>query len=215
LMIMKIMMVDLFLLEMVKAEFLAKGNPQQKEYKEKGVIDSGCSRHMTGNKCYLTDYEDYDGGFISFGDGKGRISGKGKIKTGTLDFDDVYFWIKREFSVTRTPQQDSIAKKKNRTLIEATRTMDHLGKFDGKADEGFFVMYSVLSKAMRPVVIGKQTNDIAGTKDNIVAGQAKKKKEPEQEYILIPICTTDPLISQGPKDSALDARKMAIEVDES
>ncbi|GKF70580.1 hypothetical protein Tco_0203637, partial [Tanacetum coccineum] len=28
------------------------GNPQQKEYKEKGVIDSGCSRHMTGNKCY-------------------------------------------------------------------------------------------------------------------------------------------------------------------
>ncbi|GKD74668.1 hypothetical protein Tco_1332950 [Tanacetum coccineum] len=49
---------------------------QQKEYKEKGVIDSGCSRHMTGNKCYLTEYEDYDGGFVSFGDGKGRISGK-------------------------------------------------------------------------------------------------------------------------------------------
>ncbi|GKC04929.1 hypothetical protein Tco_0996539 [Tanacetum coccineum] len=47
------------------------GNPQQKEYKEKGVIDSGCSKHMTGNKCYLTEYEDYDGGFVSFGDGKG------------------------------------------------------------------------------------------------------------------------------------------------
>ncbi|GJX78294.1 hypothetical protein Tco_0325105 [Tanacetum coccineum] len=56
-------------------------NPQQKEYKEKAVIDSGCSRHMTGNKCYLDEYEDYDGGFVSFGDGKGRISGKGKIKT--------------------------------------------------------------------------------------------------------------------------------------
>ncbi|GKB94329.1 putative ribonuclease H-like domain-containing protein, partial [Tanacetum coccineum] len=42
----------------------AVGNPQQKEYKEKGVIDSGCSRHMTGNKCYLTEYEDYDGGFV-------------------------------------------------------------------------------------------------------------------------------------------------------
>ncbi|GKC67239.1 hypothetical protein Tco_1099837 [Tanacetum coccineum] len=52
------------------------GNPQQKEYKEKGVIDSGCSRHMTGNKCYLTEYEDYNGGFVSFGDGKGRISRK-------------------------------------------------------------------------------------------------------------------------------------------
>ncbi|GKC03319.1 hypothetical protein Tco_0994929, partial [Tanacetum coccineum] len=66
------------------------GNPQQKEYKEKGVINSGCSRHMTGNKCYLTKYKDYDGGFVSFGDGKGRISGKGKIKTGTLDFDNVH-----------------------------------------------------------------------------------------------------------------------------
>ncbi|GJY45466.1 ribonuclease H-like domain-containing protein [Tanacetum coccineum] len=70
-------------------ETVEKGNPQQKEYKEKGVIDSGCSRHMTGNKCYLTEYEDYDGGFVSFRDGKGRISGKGKIKTGTLDFDNL------------------------------------------------------------------------------------------------------------------------------
>ncbi|GKA52809.1 hypothetical protein Tco_0746124 [Tanacetum coccineum] len=32
---------------------------------------------MTGNKCYLTDYEDYDGGFVSFRDGKGRTSRKG------------------------------------------------------------------------------------------------------------------------------------------
>ncbi|GJW13655.1 putative ribonuclease H-like domain-containing protein [Tanacetum coccineum] len=53
-----------------------QGNPHQKEYKEKGVIDSGCSRYMTGNKCYLTQYEDYNGGFVSFGDGKGRISGE-------------------------------------------------------------------------------------------------------------------------------------------
>ncbi|GJY78310.1 ribonuclease H-like domain-containing protein [Tanacetum coccineum] len=72
-------------------ETVEKGNPQQKEYKEKGVIDSGCSRHMTGNKCYLTEYEDYDGNFVFFRDGKGRISSKGKIKAGTLDFDNVYF----------------------------------------------------------------------------------------------------------------------------
>nr|GEV04755.1 ribonuclease H-like domain-containing protein [Tanacetum cinerariifolium] len=103
------------------------GNPHQKEYKKKGVIDSGCSRHITGNKCYLTDYEDYDGGFVSFGDGKGRIHGKDKIKTRTLDFDDVYFCkelkIKKEFSVARTPQQNGVAERKNRTLIEAVRIM--------------------------------------------------------------------------------------------
>ncbi|GJX85845.1 hypothetical protein Tco_0336619 [Tanacetum coccineum] len=42
------------------------GNPQH-NLKDKGVIDSGCSRHMTGNKSYLTDYEENDGGFIAFG----------------------------------------------------------------------------------------------------------------------------------------------------
>ncbi|GKB25775.1 putative ribonuclease H-like domain-containing protein [Tanacetum coccineum] len=54
----------------------ARDRAVQKEYKEKGVINSGCSRHMTGNKYYLTEYEDYDGDFVSFGDGKGRSSGK-------------------------------------------------------------------------------------------------------------------------------------------
>ncbi|GJW03611.1 hypothetical protein Tco_1562467 [Tanacetum coccineum] len=81
------------------------GNPQQKEYKEKGVIDSGCLRYMTGNKCYLTEYKDYDGGFVSFGDGKGRISGKGKIKTGTLDFDNQ---LDESQVLLRVPRKDNI-----------------------------------------------------------------------------------------------------------
>ncbi|GJT76625.1 putative ribonuclease H-like domain-containing protein [Tanacetum coccineum] len=117
----------------------------------------------------------------------------------------------RQFSVTRTPQQNEVAERRNRTLIEAARTMladfklpttflaeavntacyvqnrvlvvkphnkttyelfhgrtlvlsfmrpfgcpvtilntiDHLGKFDGKADEGFFIRYSLNSKAFR------------------------------------------------------------------
>ncbi|GJV80621.1 hypothetical protein Tco_1516491 [Tanacetum coccineum] len=41
------------------------GNPQQ-DLKDKGVIDSGCSRHMTGNRSYLTEYEEIDGGFVAF-----------------------------------------------------------------------------------------------------------------------------------------------------
>ncbi|GKB26058.1 ribonuclease H-like domain-containing protein, partial [Tanacetum coccineum] len=51
--------------------------PTTEGVQRKRVFDSGCSRHMTRNKCYLTEYEDYDGGFVSFRDGKGRISGKG------------------------------------------------------------------------------------------------------------------------------------------
>ncbi|GJW88575.1 hypothetical protein Tco_0163915 [Tanacetum coccineum] len=41
------------------------GNPQQ-DLKDKGVIDSGCSRHVTGNISYLTDYEEINGGFFAF-----------------------------------------------------------------------------------------------------------------------------------------------------
>ncbi|GJX45793.1 putative ribonuclease H-like domain-containing protein [Tanacetum coccineum] len=178
---------------------------------------------MTGNRSYLIDYEEIDGGFVAFGGNskRGKITGKGKIRTGKLDFKDVYFvkelkfnlfsisqmcdkknsvffpdaecvvmspnfkladeshvllevprkdnmhnvdlknvipqggienlidlkvkvircdngtefknrvmnqfcemkGIKREFSVARTPQQNGVAERKNRTLIEAARTM--------------------------------------------------------------------------------------------
>ncbi|GJW46292.1 hypothetical protein Tco_0077938 [Tanacetum coccineum] len=43
-----------------------RGNPQI-DLQDQGVIDSGCSRHMTGNVSYLTDYEEIDGGYVAFG----------------------------------------------------------------------------------------------------------------------------------------------------
>ncbi|GJV45766.1 putative ribonuclease H-like domain-containing protein [Tanacetum coccineum] len=49
-----------------------QGNPQM-DLQDQGVIDSGCSRHMTGNMSYLTDYEEIDGGYVAFG---GKITGK-------------------------------------------------------------------------------------------------------------------------------------------
>nr|GEV87337.1 ribonuclease H-like domain, reverse transcriptase, RNA-dependent DNA polymerase [Tanacetum cinerariifolium] len=52
---------------------------------DKGYWDSGCSRHMTGNISYLSEYEPYDGGYVSFGQGGRKITGKGIIKTGTQD----------------------------------------------------------------------------------------------------------------------------------
>nr|GEW48784.1 hypothetical protein [Tanacetum cinerariifolium] len=42
------------------------GNPQH-ALKDKGVIDSGCSRHMTGNISYLSDFEEINGGYVAFG----------------------------------------------------------------------------------------------------------------------------------------------------
>ncbi|GJV30131.1 hypothetical protein Tco_1386579 [Tanacetum coccineum] len=67
------------------------GNPQQ-ALKNKGIFDSGCSRHMTGNKDFLTDYQDIDGGFVAFGGSArdGKITGKGKIRTDKLDIEDCF-----------------------------------------------------------------------------------------------------------------------------
>ncbi|GJU65417.1 putative ribonuclease H-like domain-containing protein [Tanacetum coccineum] len=60
-----------------KHKVLDHGNPYQ-DLKDKGVIDNGCSRHMTGNKSYLTDYEEIDEGFVAFGGNSkgGKITGK-------------------------------------------------------------------------------------------------------------------------------------------
>ncbi|GJU54896.1 putative ribonuclease H-like domain-containing protein [Tanacetum coccineum] len=54
-----------------------QGNIQM-NLQDQGVIDSGCSRHMTGNMFYLIDYEEIDGGYVAFGGNpKGRkITGK-------------------------------------------------------------------------------------------------------------------------------------------
>nr|GEY07526.1 hypothetical protein [Tanacetum cinerariifolium] len=174
------------------------GNPQLAlEYK--GVIDSGCPRHMIGNMSYLSDFEELNGGYVAFGGNPkgGKITSKGKIKIGkqhrascktkpvssvdqplfrlhmdlfgptfvkslnkksyflviTDDYSG-FIWvfflatkdettpiiktfltgienqlslkvkgIKMEFSVPRTPQQNGIVERKNKTLIEAARTM--------------------------------------------------------------------------------------------
>nr|GEV81673.1 hypothetical protein [Tanacetum cinerariifolium] len=59
-----------------------KAGDSQINIDDKGYWDSGCSRHMTGNISYLSDYEPYDGGYVSFGQGGCKITGKGTIKTG-------------------------------------------------------------------------------------------------------------------------------------
>ncbi|GJW91614.1 ribonuclease H-like domain-containing protein [Tanacetum coccineum] len=208
-----------------------QGHPQKED---QGYVNSGCSRHMTGNMSYLSDFKEFDGGYVTFGGGAkgGRITSKGTLKTEILVDKKVKIircdngtefknrvmnefyekkGIKREFSVARTPQQNGVAKKRNRILIKVARTMladsklpttfwaeavntacyvhnrviivkphnktpyelfrgrthalsfmrpfgchvtilntlDHLGKFNRKSYDSFFVGYSLTSKAFR------------------------------------------------------------------
>ncbi|GJV85883.1 putative ribonuclease H-like domain-containing protein [Tanacetum coccineum] len=86
------------------------------------VVDSGCSSHMTGNKAYISDYEDYNGGFVAFGsDPKGgKITGKGKIETANLDFDDVYFVYELKFNLFSVSQMYD---KKNSVLFTESKCL--------------------------------------------------------------------------------------------
>ncbi|GJR97240.1 ribonuclease H-like domain-containing protein [Tanacetum coccineum] len=83
---------------------------------DKGFVDSGCSRHMTGNIAHLSDFKDFDGGYVTFGGGAygGRITGKGTIKIDNLDFDDVYFVKELKFNLFSVSQ---MCDKKNYVLF--------------------------------------------------------------------------------------------------
>ncbi|GJU85511.1 putative ribonuclease H-like domain-containing protein [Tanacetum coccineum] len=98
-----------------------RGNPQQ-ALKNKGIFDSGCSRHMTGNKDFLTDYQDIDGGFVAFGGSArgGKITGKGKIRTDKLDFEDVFFVNELKFNLFSVSQ---MCDKKNSVLFTETECL--------------------------------------------------------------------------------------------
>nr|GEX43131.1 hypothetical protein [Tanacetum cinerariifolium] len=97
------------------------GNPQY-ALKDKGVIDSGCSWHMTGNMSYLSYFEELNGGYVAFGGNPkgGKIFGKGKINTRKLDFDDVYFVKELKFNLFSVSQMRD---KKNSILFTDTECL--------------------------------------------------------------------------------------------
>ncbi|GJR73769.1 putative ribonuclease H-like domain-containing protein [Tanacetum coccineum] len=94
---------------------LKKGNPEIL-LQDHAVVDSGCSSHMTGNKAYLSDYEDFNEGFVAFGSDpkRGQITGKGKIKAANLDFDNIYFVDELKFNLFSVSQ---MCDKKNSVLF--------------------------------------------------------------------------------------------------
>ncbi|GJV24067.1 retrovirus-related pol polyprotein from transposon TNT 1-94 [Tanacetum coccineum] len=157
------------------------GNPQM-DLQDQGVIDSECSRHMTWDMSYLTNYEEIDGGYVAFGGNPkgGKIIGKVDerrnrtlIKAARTMLADsklpTTFWAEAVNTACYVQNRVLVVKPHNKTPYELfhgrtptlsfmrpfrcpvtiLNTIDHLGKFDGKVDEGFFVGYSLNSKAFR------------------------------------------------------------------
>nr|GEX51852.1 retrovirus-related Pol polyprotein from transposon TNT 1-94 [Tanacetum cinerariifolium] len=181
------------------------GNPQY-ALKDKGVIDSGCSRHMTGNMSYFSDFQELNGGYVAFGDFKLpdesqvllRVPRENNMYTVNLKdivpsrdltclftkaiIDESNLWHRRlrhvnfktinklaEAVNTACYVQNRVlvTKPQNKTPYELLHgrtpsigfmrpfgcpvtilnTLDSLGIFKGKVDEGFLVGYSVNRKA--------------------------------------------------------------------
>nr|GEZ17459.1 hypothetical protein [Tanacetum cinerariifolium] len=237
-------------------------NPQQ-ALKDKGVINSGCSRHMTGNISYLFKFEEINRGYVAFGGNLkgGKITGKDtECVVLSSDFklpndNHVLFRVPRENNVYNvdlknivpsgvltclfakaTLDEVLVTKPHNKTPYELLlgrihsigfmrpfgypvtilNTLDPLGKFDGKANEGFLVGYFVrngptwlfdidtLTRSMnyQPVVAGNQPNNNAGIQENLNTGTVGKDTESAQQYVFLPLWSTG---SQNSQNTAADA----------
>nr|GEV19883.1 hypothetical protein [Tanacetum cinerariifolium] len=177
---------------------------------DKGYWDSGCSRHMTSNISYLSDYEPFDKGYVCFGQGGCKIIGKGTIKTGQnfklSDDDNVLLKTLRQHNMYSI-DLNNIITHKDLTCLVAKASADEW-KFEVKGDEGYFLGYSMSSKAFR--VFNKRTRKVEenlhveflenkaiekGTKD--AARQEVKNDVSSLRYIALPNWVHDALLESS------------------
>nr|GEV79274.1 hypothetical protein [Tanacetum cinerariifolium] len=130
----------------------------------------------TCNISYLSDYEPFDGGYVSFGQEGCKITSKGTIKTECIVLGRDFKLLDDANVLLRTPRQhnmysinlNNIFPHKDLTCLVAKASadegmlwhgrLDNLGKFEAKGDEGYFIGYSMSSKAF--MVFNKRTKRV-------------------------------------------------------
>nr|GEV16670.1 hypothetical protein [Tanacetum cinerariifolium] len=127
------------------------GNPQH-ALKDKEVIDSGCSRHMTGNMSYLSDFEEVNGGYVAFGGNPKGGKFDGKVDEGFLVGYSVSSKAFRVFN-SRT------------RIVQKTLHVNFLENKTNVAGSGPTWLFDIdiLTKTMnyQPVTAGNQSNPSA------------------------------------------------------
>ncbi|GJS27168.1 putative ribonuclease H-like domain-containing protein [Tanacetum coccineum] len=193
-----------------------KPNGESLAFKRHNYIDAqgrsnGCSRHMTGNIAYLSDFKEFDGGYVAFGGGAygGRITGKGTLKTDNLDFEDVYFVNELKFNLFSVSQ---MCDKKNYVLFTDTECLvlspnfklpdenQILLKIPRKDNMYSFDMKNIVPKESLTCLVAKATLDESMlwhrrlghinfkninklVKDNLVRGLPTKRFENDQTCV--------------------------------
>ncbi|KAJ9541604.1 hypothetical protein OSB04_028110 [Centaurea solstitialis] len=120
---------------LLKLNRLTEGNPDRNE--NLWHVDSGCSRHMTGNRSFLENFTTFNGGYVAFGDNPrgGKVSGKGKVTGGKLTLEDVYYVDQLRYNLMSVSQ---VCDKKIFTLFSETECMILSPKF--VVDESFVLL---------------------------------------------------------------------------
>ncbi|GJY24988.1 ribonuclease H-like domain-containing protein [Tanacetum coccineum] len=139
---------------------------------DQGYVDNGCSRHMTGNISYLSYFQEFDGGYVTFGGGVrgGKITGKGTLKTGKLDFQDlpdesqILLKISRKNNMYSVDMKN-IVPKESLTCLVAKATLDE----------------SMLWHMRLGYINFKTINKLV--KDNLVRGLPSKRFENDQTCV--------------------------------
>ncbi|GJS79964.1 hypothetical protein Tco_0729845 [Tanacetum coccineum] len=103
-----------------------RANQGHLQKEDQGYVDSGFSTHITGNMSYLLEFKAFDEGYVTFRGGAkgGKITSKGTLKNGKLDFKDVYFVKELQFNLFSVSH---MCDKKNNVLF---------------IDTGYFVLSS-------------------------------------------------------------------------
>ncbi|GJZ45074.1 putative ribonuclease H-like domain-containing protein [Tanacetum coccineum] len=180
--------------------------------KKHNYIDvRGRSKHMTGNISYLSDLKEFDRGYVTIEGGAhgGRISGKGTLKTDSLDFEDVYFVNELKFNLFSVSQ---MCDKKNYVLFTDTECLvlspnfklpdesQILLKIPRKDNMYSFDMKKIVHKVSLTCLVAKATLDESVlwhrrlghinfkninklVKDNLVRGLPTKRFENDQTCV--------------------------------
>ncbi|GKB25772.1 putative ribonuclease H-like domain-containing protein [Tanacetum coccineum] len=171
------------------------------------IFDSGCSRHMTGNKSFIIDYQEIDGGFVAFGGSpKGRFDLENVVSSGGLTclfakatIDESNLWHRRlgyiNFKTMNKLVRGNLVRglpsklvENDHTCVACQKGKQHKASWSGP-DWLFDIDLLTNSMNYEPVTAGNQTNKNACIKDNVDA-------VPTQQYILLPLLYDSPQSSE-------------------
>nr|GEU92860.1 hypothetical protein [Tanacetum cinerariifolium] len=157
-------------------------------------VNSGCSRHMTGNMTYLTDFEEINGGYVAFGRNPkgGKITGKFYRK------DDEGFLVGYSVSSKAFKVFNSRTR-----IVQDTLHINFL-KNKPNAGSGLTWLFDIdtLTKSMnyQPVTAGNQPNPSAGIQEQFDAEKAREGNV--QQYMLFPLWSSGSKDPQNTDDDA-------------